>query len=321
MGKYTFKPYNPIFSELFSKEKARIAPYLSSSASIEHVGSTAVPGLGGKGIIDIAVAVDKSEIEMAKTQLQELKYEFRPAYSMPDRLYFIIYLPDPEEGTRRYHIHLTYPESKEWKELIGFRDFLLSNPDALYEYAELKKKAATEASQDGNTYRKMKEPMFQKFNALQSTLKLFAQKDFDIEDVLCKPLMAHLSTVEKGVPRDSPVWFLWEESCLWIFGTSDDSFVKRLLVEPQCASGIVEYDLEKGILKHVGIRGTAVLASYDKERLIRFVSKYLGNDKENWNPWFIANIVDPLDIMIKIIPQSIVAKNVSFFKTGPDLAS
>jgi nitroimidazol reductase NimA-like FMN-containing flavoprotein (pyridoxamine 5'-phosphate oxidase superfamily) len=150
---------------------------------------------------------------------------------------------------------------------------------------------------------------------------MFVQKDFEIEEVLCKPLMAHLSTVEKGAPRDSPVWFLWEESCLWIFGTLKDSFVKRLGVEPKCAAGIVEYDLGKGILKHVGIRGTASLASCDKDRLMRFVSKYLGEDKQDWNPWFIENVVDPLDAMIKITPESIVAKNVSFFKTGPDLAS
>lgn len=150
---------------------------------------------------------------------------------------------------------------------------------------------------------------------------MFAQKDFEINEVLSKPLMAHLSTVEKGAPRDSPVWFLWEESRLWIFGTSGDSFVKRLHAEPKCAAGIVEYDLEEGILKHVGIRGTAAFAELDKARLIRFVSKYLGKDKQNWNPWFIANVVDPLDAMIKIMPESIVAKNVSFFKTGPDLSS
>lgn len=150
---------------------------------------------------------------------------------------------------------------------------------------------------------------------------IFAQKDFEIDEVLCKPLMAHLATVENGAPRDSPVWFLWEDSCLWIFGTSNDSFVKRLRAEPKCAAGIVEYDLEKGILKHIGIRGIASLAIYDKERLMRFVAKYLGESKENWNLWFLANIVDPLEIMIKIVPQSMVAKNVSFFKTGPNLAS
>lgn len=150
---------------------------------------------------------------------------------------------------------------------------------------------------------------------------IFAQKDFEIEDVLCKPLMAHLATVDDGAPRDSPVWFLWEDSSLWIFGTSADSFVKRLRAEPKCAAGIVEYDLGKGVLKHVGIRGTASISSCDKGRLMRFVAKYLGEDKQNHNPWFIENVVDPLDAMIRIIPESIVAKNVSFFKTGPDLAS
>lgn len=43
-------------------------------------------------------------------QIQSLGYEFRPNFSTSDRFYFIIYLPDPEEETRRYHIHLTYPK-------------------------------------------------------------------------------------------------------------------------------------------------------------------------------------------------------------------
>ena len=149
---------------------------------------------------------------------------------------------------------------------------------------------------------------------------IFAQKDFEPDEVLSKPLMAHLSTLEKTIPRDSPVWFLWEEGVLLVFGTSKDSFVKRLRMEPRCAVGVVEYDLEKGILKHVGVRGVGCLLHLDKELLKRFVTKYLGSDDKLWNPWFMTNVVDPLDIMIKITPQSIVCKNVSFFKTGPDLA-
>ena len=168
MNKYAFKPYSAVFPKLFSKEKARIAAHLPSSTSIEHVGSTAIPGLGGKGIIDIAIAIDKTDMEKVKSALQGLGYEFRPSFSTSDRFYFIIYLPDPEEGSRRYHIHLTYPSSKEWKELIGFRDYLLAHPEAVAEYASLKKQAASAANQDGNLYRKMKEPMFQK---VQSFIK------------------------------------------------------------------------------------------------------------------------------------------------------
>lgn len=160
--KYVYKPYSKIFPELFQKEKARIAQSLKNAFAIEHVGSTAIPGLGGKGIIDIAIAVSKEEMEHSSKILQKLGFQFRPSFSTPERLYFVGYLCDPEEDSRRYHIHLTYPSSKEWKELIGFRDYLLHHPEAVAEYANIKKHAAEIANQDGQQYRKMKEPMFLK---------------------------------------------------------------------------------------------------------------------------------------------------------------
>lgn len=163
--KYVYKPYSKIFPELFQKERARISVSLKNALAIEHVGSTAIPGLGGKGIIDIAIAVAKEEMERSSAILQKLGFQFRPSFSTQDRFYFIAYLPDPEEGNRRYHIHLTYPSSKEWKELTGFRDYLLSHPEAVAEYAQIKKHATEVANQDGKLYRKMKEPIFQKINA------------------------------------------------------------------------------------------------------------------------------------------------------------
>lgn len=163
--KYVYKPYNKIFPDLFQKEKDRIAPSLVNALAIEHVGSTAIPGLSGKGIIDIAILVSKEEMEQTTKSLEKTGYEFKPHFSTPDRLYFIAYLADPEEGNRRYHIHLTYPESK-WKELTGFRDYLRTHPEAVEEYAAIKKQATEMANQDGEQYRKMKEPFFQKINAL-----------------------------------------------------------------------------------------------------------------------------------------------------------
>lgn len=151
-------------------------------------------------------------------------------------------------------------------------------------------------------------------------MDVIKQQDFEFNIVLEKPLIAHLSTVEDGEPRDSPVWYIWEDDCVWIFGNSKDSFVRRLKKDPLCAVGIVDFDLDKGILRHVGIRGTSYLEDINSARLSRFISKYLGNNAEQWNAWFIKSIVDPLDVMVKIVPKSMVAKDVSFFKTGPDLA-
>jgi GrpB-like predicted nucleotidyltransferase (UPF0157 family) len=160
--KYVFKPYSKIYVELFEKEKKRILSVVKLAVGVEHIGSTAVPGLGGKGIIDIAIAVKKQDMEVVIEQLQGLGYEFRPKFSTPDRAYFVIYLPDPEEETRRYHVHLTYPEHSEWKEFIAFREYLRAHPEALQEYEAIKKTAVTEANHDGEKYRKLKEPIFKK---------------------------------------------------------------------------------------------------------------------------------------------------------------
>lgn len=168
MKKYVFKPYSQIFPQLFQKEKERIESHVKTPLKIEHVGSTAIPNLGGKGIIDIAIAVEKEKMESVCQELQSLGYEYRPTFSTSERFYFIIYLPDPEEGERRYHIHLTYPENSEWKELIGFRDYLRHHPAELEEYAAMKQRAADEANQDGDQYRKIKEPMFKKVKSLMN---------------------------------------------------------------------------------------------------------------------------------------------------------
>jgi len=159
--KYVFKPYSSSFPELFEKEKQRIASQIKG-VSIEHIGSTAIPNLGGKGIIDIAVATKSEQIPIVSEQIQSLGYEFRPHWSTPERLYFKLTLPDSEEGTRSYHLHLMFLEAKEWKEMLVFRDYLRSHPKEAQEYAELKQKAVQEADEDGAKYRKLKGPIFKK---------------------------------------------------------------------------------------------------------------------------------------------------------------
>ncbi len=146
------------------------------------------------------------------------------------------------------------------------------------------------------------------------------QKDFEIEDVLHKPLMAHLASVFEGAPRGSPLWFLYEDQKVWLFGIDTDSFIKRLQKDPACALTVVDFDVDGGVLRHVGIRGKAAVTSLDSARLKRFVGKYLGRDENEWNQWFVENIVDPLNQMVQVDPETVVAKDVSFFKTGPELA-
>src|SRR5579885_662783 len=96
--KYVFKPYSETFPRLFEKEKKRIAAYLGDTAIIEHVGSTSIPNMGGKGIIDLALAVSSDDLDAITDRLQNLGYQYKPEHSTSERRYFKIYLADLEEG-------------------------------------------------------------------------------------------------------------------------------------------------------------------------------------------------------------------------------
>lgn len=156
--KYIFRPYSPIFPKLFEKEKDRIQKIIGPKVLIEHIGSTAVPGLGGKGVIDISLAAPKSDWQNIKTKLKITGYDYKKKEPEreKERLFLMANLPDKELGTRIYHIHLTYPESTELKKEIGFRDYLRNHPKELSEYAEIKKDAATNA-QKFNTKDEMRD--------------------------------------------------------------------------------------------------------------------------------------------------------------------
>lgn len=172
--KYFFRPYNPVFSKLFELEKVRLLKILGRNVPIDHIGSTAVAGLGGKGVIDISIVVPKNDWLEVSKKLESIGYEYRrkdPEIER-ERLFFMANLQDEELGTRLYHVHLSYPESPEFKKEIGFRDYLRTNPKVANEYASIKKLAAEKA---------------QKFTAKNKMRDTYSQakKDF-IERVIKK---------------------------------------------------------------------------------------------------------------------------------------
>jgi len=161
MKKYVFKTYNPIFPELFEKEKSRIKKILGSNDLIEHVGSTAVLGLGGKGIIDIYIATDKKSLKNLSQKLQGLGYEYRPQAGSNERLFHKISLPDPIEEVRVYHVHVAFPENLDWIKAIKLRDYLRKHPRNVQKYARVKKLAAEKANEDREIYTQIKEPVLE----------------------------------------------------------------------------------------------------------------------------------------------------------------
>lgn len=124
-------PYQPDWPETFVKESDRIHAALGANCvAVHHIGSTSVPGLAAKPIIDM-IAVIKTRNAIIEP-LEKIGYQFKGEYNIPMRLYF-----NRAEGTQ-VNLHV-YEEGHPEIELnLLFRDYLRNHPEARDEYAALK---------------------------------------------------------------------------------------------------------------------------------------------------------------------------------------
>jgi len=160
-NKYAFKKYDKKFIELYKQEKMRLLNILPKKISLEHIGSTAVSGLGGKGIIDIIIGVNKSQTKSIKNKLIKFKYRFYGDSPEGNERLFFEKDYKINRGIKRFHIQLTWRNSKIWKNALKFRDILRGNPEIVREYERIKKKAVKFAKGEGARYRAYKAKFIQ----------------------------------------------------------------------------------------------------------------------------------------------------------------
>ena len=155
--------YDPRWPALFEAERARLlATNGALLAAVEHVGSTAVPGLAANPIIDIMGGVrDLGEVTSYVADLGGIGYEYVPQYEVfiPERRYFR--KPRTGQGPRTHHLHIVELTSTFWHRQLLFRDYLKTHPVALREYADLKRRLATEYGDDGRGYTDAKRPFIE----------------------------------------------------------------------------------------------------------------------------------------------------------------
>jgi GrpB-like predicted nucleotidyltransferase (UPF0157 family) len=158
--------YNPSWPRLFEKEKAFLQDTLPDDilGRIEHFGSTAVPGLSAKPIIDILVEV--SSLEETKNQvvplLESEGYEYLWRPTIGNQLpYYAWFIKRNAKGVRSHHIHMVESDSILWKRLY-FRDYLIDFPAEAKRYDTLKKTLAKRYSHDRIEYTKQKSDYIQK---------------------------------------------------------------------------------------------------------------------------------------------------------------
>jgi NAD-dependent deacetylase len=139
--------YDPEWPRLYDEEAARIREALGDSViELEHMGSTAVPGLAGKPVIDISVGLRTLDLGGEHiTALEELGYECLGELGLPGRLYF-----RKGSAISTHHVHAVEWDSEHWHR--AFRDYLRAHPKEAWRYGESKRRLAAEVGHDWYGY-------------------------------------------------------------------------------------------------------------------------------------------------------------------------
>jgi GrpB-like predicted nucleotidyltransferase (UPF0157 family) len=149
-GTVVLVDYDPSWPTRFETARAELLAVLNPAPIlIEHMGSTAVPGLMAKPVIDIIVQVaDMQPIHDSIPTLASLGYEFRPAISMPERLFLRRY---GAEGTRAFHLHV-HTDASDVKRHLIFRDLLRADDRLRRDYLALKTSLADQFRSEPHAY-------------------------------------------------------------------------------------------------------------------------------------------------------------------------
>lgn len=143
-------PYDPGWPARFDEERAALADAIGEwiVGGIHHVGSTAVPGLEAKPIIDILAGVrDLDESRACFEPLARLGYMHAPY--LPDEMHWFC---KPHPSRRTHHLHLVPVGSQRYADELAFRDRLRDDPEIAAEYLALKRDLASRFANDREAY-------------------------------------------------------------------------------------------------------------------------------------------------------------------------
>src|SRR5262249_16128400 len=144
--------YDPHWPALYAEESAQIMAALAPRAArLEHIGSTSIPGLAAKPVIDIAIGI--SHLDQAQEYLPALEclgYTYMPELEADVAARRFLWWLAPSR--QRYHISLSQLNSPMWERPLVFREYLRQHPDAALEYGRLKEQLATHTGSDIGAY-------------------------------------------------------------------------------------------------------------------------------------------------------------------------
>lgn len=158
--KYSIEPYNPEWRKQFEIEAQVLRPIFSDKAiSIEHIGSTAVPGLAGKPTIDILITVEKIEIaDGLSEKIESIGYKALGDYINQGSRLFV----KERDDERLVNLHVFEARHPHIVEMIRLRDYFRSHAERVEEYSKLKFDLVKKYPNDYGLYRKFKDEWMEK---------------------------------------------------------------------------------------------------------------------------------------------------------------
>jgi len=150
-------PYDPNWPRMFEEEKKHLLSCLPAEmlGRIEHFGSTAIPGLAAKPIVDMLVEVRSLEETKSRIvpvlEAQGYDYFWRPTRGDDVPPFYAWFIKRDAAGIRTHHIHMMEKDFEQWERLL-FRDYLIEHPDVAEEYEALKLRLAREYPSDRVAY-------------------------------------------------------------------------------------------------------------------------------------------------------------------------
>lgn len=129
--------HNPLWKQCFIQEQKRIQQLLHINPTVvEHIGSTAIPGIDAKPIIDIMIGAETfPPPQFIGNELVNLGYEAMGEAGVLERLYFRL------RGLQAFNVHLVERGGRHWKLNLAFRDYLRTHPEAAKRYETVKRQA------------------------------------------------------------------------------------------------------------------------------------------------------------------------------------
>jgi GrpB-like predicted nucleotidyltransferase (UPF0157 family) len=142
--------YNPEWADMFLTEAEVLGDVFGDKlVAIHHIGSTAIPGILAKPILDFLVEVpDIREVDDLNSEMEALGYQPRGEYGIPGRRYFV-----KQSGeTHTHHIHIFQTGDPRVERHLNFRSCLIAHPQEAQAYSALKEKLAQQFPEDIDSY-------------------------------------------------------------------------------------------------------------------------------------------------------------------------